>query len=262
MSLRSAAHTVRNALRPGYARVMATKLRRRMSPEERSQAEAVEWAAARRVSPPDWCRAVDAELWAESQEFGRTLRARAKDLAESTGLPVGGGARVELLYFVTRLTAPHTVVETGVAAGFSSTAFLTAMERNGHGHLWSSDFPYFREVDPEAFVGILVPDHLQARWTLRVRGDEHNLPEILDEITTIDLLHYDSDKSYAGRRYAIDTLTPRLSDGAVVMMDDIQDNVFFRDYTTERDEPFVVFGRGRFCVGAIGLPGSPDVPIN
>ena len=253
MNETSFTHTVRNALRPGYAKVMVQKVTRRLSPKERTRRDAIDWAAQYRVAPRAWCEAKDPALAAEAREFVTALRERAEHLRSETGQRIGGGARAELLYFLTRYTRPEVVVETGVAAGFSSMAFLSAMERNGTGRLYSSDFPYFRADNPEDYVGILVPAELRTNWTLLLKGDEVNLPQILAQIDHIDFYHYDSDKSYAGRRYGMDVVAAKLAPNATVMMDDIVDNVFFRDYVTARDEPFIVFGAGEHCVGAVNL---------
>ena len=249
----SFAHTLRNAIRPGYAKVMMQKVTRRLSPKERTRREAVDWAAQYRIKPREWCEAQDGLLAAEARQFAADLRARAAQLRDETGLRIGGGARAELLYFLTRFTKPEVVVETGVAAGFSSMAFLSAMQRNGVGRLYSSDFPYFRADNPEEYVGILVPREMRTDWTLLLKGDDVNLPQILEAVDHIDLYHYDSDKSYAGRRFGIDIVKPKLAPSAIVMMDDIVDNVFFRDYVAETHTPFVVFGAGEHCVGAINL---------
>ncbi len=262
MNETSLTHTLRNALRPGYAKVMLQKVTRRFSPRERTRREAIAWAAQYRTNARAWCEAHDPELAAEAKEFATTLRARAAQLRQETGLRIGGGARAELLYFLTRLTQPNVVVETGVAAGFSSMAFLAAMERNGHGRLYSSDFPYFRADNPEEYVGILVPQEFRANWTLLLKGDEANLPQILEAIDHIDFYHYDSDKSYAGRQFGIDVVQSKLAPKAVVMMDDIIDNVFFRDYVDRTNVPFIVFGSGEHCVGAINLQASAPKPDN
>ena len=251
------ANTLRNALKPRYAKVMVGKVRHRMSAEERTRREATQWAAEHRVNPQQWCARVDPDLWAEAQQFRTELRERAEVVRAETGSQLGGGARAALLYFVTRLTRPEVVVETGVAYGYSSFAFLRAMERNGTGRLYSSDFPYFREENPEKLVGIIVPPELRERWVLLLEGDQHNLPKILEQIDRIDLLHYDSDKSYSGRQFGMDLLVPRLAPNAVLMMDDITDNVFFRDFAATRKDPFIVFGRSEYCVGAFGLPAAP-----
>jgi predicted O-methyltransferase YrrM len=249
------ANSAKNALRPGYARVMVEKLARRARGDSRKRRAAVAWARPRGVPIGEYCTAIDAHLWAEATEFGHELRARADALGARLGVKLGGGARAELLYFLTRLRRPLVVLETGVLHGYSSSAFLEALERNGDGgRLFSSDFPYFRERRPEELVGVLVPESLQPRWTLRLEGDRRNLPVLLAEAGTVELFHYDSDKSYSGRRDAMRLVEPSLAADAIVVMDDIQDNLFFRDWTTEHGREPVVLGTGSYFVGASGVP--------
>jgi predicted O-methyltransferase YrrM len=249
------ANSARNGLRPRYARVMAMKAVGRVRGDARKAREAALWARPRSVSIPQYCESVDAELWAEAQEFGRTLRAHADALGSELGVKLGGGARVVLLYFLTRLHRPTTILETGVLHGYSSAAFLHAMQRNGNGgRLLSSDFPYFREREPEKLVGVLVPEELRANWTLLLEGDQRNLPVLLADASPIDLFHYDSDKTYSGRRRAMATVEGRLAPDAFVLMDDIQDNLFFRDWIEARGRQPVVLGTGSYFVGAAGVP--------
>jgi predicted O-methyltransferase YrrM len=251
------ANSARNALRPGYAQVMVRKLFGRLSPKERSGDEACAWARSVRISAGEVCRAIDEQLWQEALEFQATAKTRADAVSAELGHAIGYGVRTDLLYFVTRWHQPRIVVETGVAYGYSSFTVLSAMQRNGHGHLYSSDFPFFREHDPERLVGAMVPDHLRDEWTLLTQGDDANLPRILAAIgdAPIDLLHYDSDKSYAGRRRALALLEPHLAPDGVLLMDDIEDNTLFRDVVLGPPaRAHLVIGHGTHYVGAIGLP--------
>ncbi len=249
----SMAHTLRNALRPGYARVMVEKVQRRFARSENTRAESVEWVRHQELKNWEWCHEFAPALAEEAREVGAEVRARAKQLRESTGLRIGGGARIELLYFLVRCAQPEVIVETGVAAGFSSTVLLEALKRNGKGRLYSSDFPYFRAKNPEEYVGILVPEELRENWTLLVKGDTVNLPEILSMVDKIDFYHYDSDKSYNGRTYGLDIVQSKLSDDAVVMVDDISDNVFFRDYVAKNNLVFDLFGAPDQAIGVLNL---------
>jgi predicted O-methyltransferase YrrM len=252
-----AVNSARNATRPGYARVMVGKIAGRVRGEGRKVDDAVVWAKPLSEPIAHYCRSVDADLWAETKEFGHAIRARAKALGDEHGVSLGGGARAELLYFLTRLTRPTTVVETGVLHGYSSSAFLHALERNGdEGRLWSSDFPYFRERDPERLVGVLVPEELRSNWTLLLEGDRKNLPRLLEQVDRVDFFHYDSDKTYSGRRFAMELVEPRLSDDAAVVMDDIQDNLFFADWVEARGHAPAVLGEGSYFVGATGIPAA------
>jgi hypothetical protein len=61
-------------------------------------------------------------------------------------------------------------------------------------------------------------------------GDEVNLRRIMSGIRELDIFHYDSDKSYQGRQFAMSMIEGRMSKTGIVLMDDIQDNSYFHDY--------------------------------
>jgi predicted O-methyltransferase YrrM len=210
------------------------------------------WAQSQASSPEETLRPIDSALWSEAVAFEDSLRRKASTvLAEAPDL--GGGGAYPVLYFLARLMRPTSVVETGVAAGFSSQAILSALEENEHGTLYSSEFPYFRLADPHRYVGILVEERHRKSWQLHLDGDRKNLPRILRDCGSVDLFHYDSDKSYLGRRFALQVVGSRLSPKAVVVMDDIQDNLFFRDYLHETSAVARVFEFESKFVGILGL---------
>jgi predicted O-methyltransferase YrrM len=246
---------LRNVLRPRYALVIADKLlTRAIDSSAVTASRAAGWARDQAVDAAAFAAGLSLELWAEAEAFGRDFGEIADaELARLT-VPLGGGGHYPLLYFLTRYGRPDYVVETGVAAGFSSAAILTALRHNGAGRLWSSDFPYFRLDEPERFVAYLVDDGLREGWRLFLDGDRTNLPIIVSELPRIDLLHYDSDKSVRGRRFAMDLLLPLLADNGLVMMDDIQDNNFFQQLVAERRWNHVVVSFAGKFVGLTG-PG-------
>lgn len=154
------------------------------------------------------------------------------------------------------MCARATVVETEVAFGFSSRAFLRALTDNGAGRLLSSDFPYFRQSEPERLIGVLVEPELRDRWTLLVAGDRVNLPIIAGAADRIDLFHYDSDKSYSGRAFALHALQASLAEGALVIFDDVQDNLHFRDWMQATGADHQIFEYGGKWIGTTGGPGE------
>jgi len=246
-----------NALKPGNAREMTHKMCVRLR-ERRTQLngrEIEQWCRVHQTDLGSWAKGIDRRLWSEARVFADEQRRHSARLLAGLEVDLGGGGAYDLLYFLTRLLRPEIIVETGVAAGFSSRAFLCALSRNGAGHLYSSDFPYFRLSAPERYVGILVDPELRTNWSLSLKGDRNALPEIARTVRTIDLLHYDSDKSYEGRVFAMRTLEPRLSPRAPVLFDDIQDNWHFRDLA--RDRPFLVFSFEQKWVGMVG--GGADL---
>jgi hypothetical protein len=65
-----------------------------------------------------------------------------------------------LLFSLVRLLRPKLVIETGVAAGVSSTIMLSALQRNNYGRLLS--------IDITDRVGELIPSALKERWSLKL----------------------------------------------------------------------------------------------
>jgi predicted O-methyltransferase YrrM len=226
--------------------------------EPRVDESARRWATAESV---DWlpaARRVDRELYLAALEFGTRLEGEARATLAKQATPFGGGGAYVLLYFLVRLTRPSVVVETGVAAGWSSRAILEALETNGMGELWSSDFPYITTEHPERSIGCLVPEELRHRWHLLLDGDRHNLPAILERCGPVDLFHYDSDKSLRGRAWALGTVDPHLRRSAVVVMDDIEDNLFFAEFVREGGWDFAVIPKtGNYFVGVAGRGTIP-----
>ena len=241
----------RNALRPHYLPVMARKVAARLRPSHHDAA--VQWAAATAESLDEFGKSLDPDLWAESAAWAAEFRISARARLDALAVPLGGGGQFQLVHFLVRYLRPRVVLETGVAAGWTSQAILSALELNGAGTLYSSDFPYFRLDDPERYVGCLVDDALRSRWHLALNGDRANLAEFGSELSEIDFVHYDSDKSVEGRQFVMDAIAGRLRPGAVVVMDDIDDNTFFRDWVSQTERTCRVFARGRKYVGLTGL---------
>ena len=83
------------------------------------------------------------------------LKNDANKILSEIQVDLGGGGNYYLLYFLVRKVNPKIVVETGVAAGWSSLSILRAFQKSGFGKLYSSDFPYFRLNKPEKYIGIV-----------------------------------------------------------------------------------------------------------
>ena len=97
---------------------------------------------------------------------------------------------------------------------------------------------------------MLVDDTLKSQWTLDIRGDEFAIPDFCKKLCSIELFHYDSDKSYSGRSFVWDLIKPLLSDGSFIVFDDIQNNLAFRDLLEKEGfKNFWVFEHQRKFVG-------------
>ena len=107
--------------------------------------------------------ALEIESCELDQAFGQELQTLAVDAGAGHGLD-GDEVFVHVLYCLATHLRAERVVETGVARGVSSRLLLGALERQGHGHLWSIDLPPLAdELDDQS--GLLVPGRLRHRWT-------------------------------------------------------------------------------------------------
>lgn len=243
------------AMKPSRFFVMLKKIAKRFldRPGQHSREANLKWLESQCSDIGAFAASLDADLWNEALEISARLEQQAAEILKSIEFDLGGGGAYPFLYFVTRYMKPDCIVETGVAAGFSSSAFLSAIKKNGTGKLYSSDFPYFRISNPESYVGIVVHQSLRDDWRLYLSGDETNIPLIVKEAKHVDIFHYDSDKSYSGREFAISEISPVLTERAVIIMDDIQDNSYFLDYIENYNpHSWRVFNFHNKYVGIIG----------
>lgn len=174
------------------------------------------------------------------REFGEVAEASHYTLADlgdyRSPYPLNFGvsaAQMETLFVVVRMSRPRTVLETGVANGLSSTAILTALERNGTGRLYS--------IDPGEGVGCLIPDRLKTRWVLINRPS----PEALFRFAgpeKVDLFHHDSLHLYHQMRTEFEAAALLGSERLVVMSDDVLANDAFHDFCSTRELPYYLLG--------------------
>ncbi|QDP85534.1 class I SAM-dependent methyltransferase [Chryseobacterium sp. SNU WT5] len=143
-------------------------------------------------------------------------------------IKMGGAGALELIYHACEFTQAKSVVETGVAYGWSSFAALLSLEKR-NGTLYSSDMPYLGQ-NGDQYVGCIVPEELKPHWKLFRHADKESLPKIFSKNTTFDVVHYDSDKSYEGRTWAYNELYSHLRKGGVFISDDIGDNSAYQDF--------------------------------
>lgn len=237
---------------------LAEMVRRGLSPagrrREDTSAEALAWGSDLAITPPE---ALQVLLGPGDYRSPRELHpeafAAAQTKVEESEVLLGGAANLELLYHLVRGLGARRVVETGVAYGWSSLAILLAQEALGGGSLVSTDMPYPR-LDGEEEVGVVVPELLRGSWRLIRRPDRSGLPRALAQIGEIDLAHYDSDKTYAGQSWAFGRLWTGLRPGGVLIVDDINYQTAFRDFSAAVGiEPIVVDGQGKL-IGVLRKP--------
>jgi predicted O-methyltransferase YrrM len=230
--------------RPAFWRQALELVRLKLVPNMDSpdrRANAGRWAAERAVSVEEALRSVGLlKRGARLPKLSPVILAEAEALAKRATVEMGGPGDLRLIYAAARLSDARRAVETGVAYGWSSLAMLAALSENGDGRLASVDMPYAKR-DNEPFVGIVVPDALRANWTLIRQPDRNGLQHAIARLGgTIDLAHYDSDKTYYGRSFAYPLIWKALRSGGVFISDDIQDNMRFAEFVAEHGVGFAV----------------------
>lgn len=166
--------------------------------------------------------------------------ALAKSRISQASDHLGGAAALSLLFKCAVLLRARSIVETGVAYGWSSLVLLTALRNLGAGTLVSIDFPQFGTSGDS--VGIAVGEDLKQHWKLLIGPDRKHLEAALKYFgNQIDLCHYDSDKSLDGRKFAYPRLWHALVPGGLFISDDIGDNSGFLDFARSTGvEPIIV----------------------
>lgn len=156
-------------------------------------------------------------------------------------------ARRELLRLVgatVRLVRPTVMVETGVALGFTTATVLRSMQDLGHGHLYSVDLPAL-QYNPADEVGKAVPTDLRDRWTLEL-GDSRTLLEPLcRRVAPVDLFLHDALHTYESQLREYRTVWPHLSEGALLLSDDVGNPAFVEFAAEVGVRPWLVAGQSR-----------------
>ena len=126
---------------------MFMKIMKRM--EASTAEEGLRWARANSSDLNSFCKKLNESLWEESiSEFQKTSKRALKEI-RSTNQELGGGGSFPLIYFLCRLNKPKIIIETGVAAGWSSCAALKAIKKMAMVNYIRVTFPIFVSKTPK-----------------------------------------------------------------------------------------------------------------
>jgi predicted O-methyltransferase YrrM len=243
------------AQRPSFwahARELGLRKFRADHDDKAKRDDARAWAARRAVPVGEALRIVG--LPGEPLSLDPAILAEGQKRASRSSVKMGGAGDLALLHSAVVLSGARRVVETGVAYGWSSLAILAVLDRRDGARLVSVDMPY-PKMNNEAFVGVVVPERLRSRWQLIREPDRRGLEKaIASQGGTIDLCHYDSDKSWWGRSYAYPLLWNALRPGGIFISDDIQDNTAFAALVGRLGINFAVTESDGKFVGIIRKP--------
>ena len=181
------------------------------------------------ISFDEWAKNRDSKVYIEMKEFQKEFKSYEKKFDFS---PLGGSRGLDqfgALFYFTRLIKPGSILETGVANGYSSYSFLYAINKNGKGHLISNDLPPLGvKKEKWKYIGQMVPDYLRVFWELHLGSDKNNLKKLCKNYN-FELAHFDSDKAKSGKMFCINTLLKNNSKPPFILIDNCGDDFFWRD---------------------------------
>ena len=175
----------------------------------------------------------------------------AKNTASNCPIKMGGEGAISFLYHLVKEKKFKNIIETGVAYGWSSLAILLAIKDIENALLISNDMPYIK-ANNEDYVGCIIPENIKSKWQLQRLPDVKGIPLALNFFNhNIDLCHYDSDKSYTGRKWSSPILWSSLKNGGLFVSDDINDNIAFKQFCEDVNRiPIIIEHLGKY-VGVI-----------
>ena len=219
-------------------------------PREDSRAESESWCNERAISTEEFLKDKTGQDLQPLKDLYPEKFSHAFQMAEESPVKMGGPGNIELVYFLSEHLQATSVVETGVAYGWTTLSLLLSLNKREGSRLFSIDMPYAK-MGNEDYVGCVVHDDLRSPWTLIRKPDQSGLEPALKELGTLDLCHYDSDKTYNGRMWAYPRLWEKIRSGGYFVSDDIGDNVAFRDFCKQIDQEPVVLKYGQQYVGIL-----------
>jgi predicted O-methyltransferase YrrM len=188
------------------------------------------------------------------KDFAAAEHAIAELKIPFSRLGLAGSGDLTLLHSVALALKPHCMLETGVALGWSTLVLLKFAQRTG-GQLISIDLPY-PFLHGHDWVAAAVPEDLRKNWILLRTSDRGGLPKAFALCPAFDLIHYDSDKTAAGRRWAYPKLWEKLAPGGVMISDDVDDTPTWAEFCGNHALPLIVVQRGRKLAGIARKAGA------
>ena len=171
---------------------------KRFSPAD-AKGEIDQWCEQRAVSTSEAMEGLFGKSCPEpiSERF-KDIFEKARDIERRCPVRMGRAGNLDLLYELSEHLEARRVIETGVAYGWSSLAILLSLRKRPESRLISTDMPYIDRASI-SHVGCVVPEELRSQWRIIHHPDRLALPEALGELPSLDMCHYDSDKSVKGR---------------------------------------------------------------
>ncbi|MDA9344671.1 class I SAM-dependent methyltransferase [Gammaproteobacteria bacterium] len=182
--------------------------------------------------------------------FTEEYKSKISSIIDSSKSDFGGPGHTNLIYTICEKLYINNAIETGVAYGWSSAAILLSLSKK-NGQLISIDMPMLKQTDYD-LIGVAVDAKLHDCWELRREPDRYGLPRAIKSMRgSLELVHYDSDKSYYGRKWSQELIWKSLIKGGIFISDDIEDNTAFMEFVKKYNLSFDILEFENKYVGVI-----------
>lgn len=180
---------------------------------------------------------IDSRLAFEGFERWRRVLEIAVEKIAKEGDGQGGISLQDgmVLYGLARALRPDYVIETGVAAGASTSFFGAALIENGRGKLFSIELPTTKATRPACEdgsryewqrngIGWAIPMDVRRglgnRCELILRDVRVGLPKLLERLPYVDIFFHDDLHTPDHMRWEYELVWPKLRAGGVLASDD------------------------------------------
>ena len=161
----------------------------------------------------------------EKKSYFMSAKLKEKNL----NYKMGGMAHLNLIYNLVMFYEPKKILETGVAFGWSTLVFI--ITKSKYSKLTSVDLSYPTKSSNK-LIAMALPSNFKKKFKLLMGIDYYYLKSFKKNKINFDFIHYDSDKSYMGRKKNYDLIWKILSKNGCFISDDISDNSAFYEFVT------------------------------
>ena len=185
------------------------------------------WCDRKKITEENFYKKIGIKKWKNFFLENKTFYNSAINKQKKIGFKMGGMAHLNLIYNLTIYLKPKNILETGVAFGWSTLVFV--LSKKNFSKLTSLDLDY-PSMSSHKFVGMALPSNLRTKFKLLKGVDYKFLKNFKDKKKYFDFIHYDSDKSYDGRKKNYNLIWKILEKKGCFISDDISDNSAFYEF--------------------------------
>ena len=206
------------------------------------------WCKKKRISEKNFYKKIGLHSSFNFFEQQKSYYVLAKLKEKKLKYKMGGMAHLNLIYNLTKHLKPKKILETGVAFGWSTLVFILSKPK--YSNLISIDLSYPTRAS-DKLVGMTLPTNFKNKFKL-LRGIDYKYLKLFSKKKKyFDFIHYDSDKSYVGRKKNYDLIWKILKKNGCFVSDDISDNSAFYEFVNSKKANYYILNLSTKYIGIV-----------